>query len=347
MGAFYLNSRGSNIRKFAVILAGGRGERFWPMSQSNFPKQFLAVFNNTPLIVQTMNRIKGYFRKNERVLIIPQELKKLTFKYIGKERTIIEPMRRNTAPAICLAATILQREYGDGVLHIMPADHLITPRRKFLAALKFGQALAEQGYLVTYGIKPVRPETGYGYVRIGKKIRGRRRTSAFKGAGFKEKPSLVKAKRYIKSKKYLWNSGIFSLRIRYILEEIEHFIPEVYEGVMNFVEKRKISYFKRIPDISIDYGVMEKSKKLCIVRGDFTWDDVGSWRALERCFRKDKHGNILIGNAKGLEINDSIMYTCGVPLKAYGIKGLIVVVSSHGVLVCEKEKAPYLKKLFK
>lgn len=338
---------GLKIKKFAVILAGGQGKRFWPVSQPDFPKQFLSVFNNTPLIVQTMNRVKSYFKKNERVLIIPEELKKLTIKYIGKEYTIIEPMRRNTAPAICLTAMILERDYGDGVLHVMPADHLINPQKNFIEVLKCGQELAKKGHLVTYGIIPNRPETGYGYVKIGKGIGVHNKIKAFKGEGFTEKPSLIKAKKYIKSKKYLWNSGIFSFRIKNILAEMENFIPEVYNGVMKFIKTNKKGYFQKIPDISIDYGVMEKSKKLCVVKSNFVWDDVGSWLALERYSKKDKNGNILIGDVKGLEISDSIMYTSGVPLKAYGIKGLVIVVSPGGVLICKKEKAPDLKKLLK
>jgi mannose-1-phosphate guanylyltransferase/mannose-6-phosphate isomerase len=297
--------------------------------------------------VQTVNRIKGYFARDERVLIIPKELKTLTLKYIGKEHTVIEPVRRNTAPAICLAAMSLRRRYGDGILHIMPADHLINPHKDFIAALKFSESLVRKGYIITYGIKPDHPETGYGYLKIGHTIARRNRISALQGKGFTEKPSLAKAKKYIKTKHYLWNSGIFSFSIERILEEIEHFVPEVYNGVMKYLKTKKKSYFQRIPNISIDYAVMEKSRRFCVVQGNFRWDDVGSWLALERYFKKDKYGNILIGNTKGLEIYDSIMYTNSVPLKAYGIKGLIVVVSPGGVLVCKKEKAPALKKLLK
>jgi mannose-1-phosphate guanylyltransferase len=328
-------------------LAGGRGERFWPMSQPQFPKQFLSVFRNRSLIVQTMDRVSTYFRRNERILIIPEELRKLTLKYIGKERTIIEPMRRNTAPAICLAAMILQKEHADGILHVMPADHLISLQRNFIATLKVGEDLAAHGYLVTYGINPDRPETGYGYVKIGHRISIRNKIMAFKGEGFTEKPSLARAKKYIKSKKYLWNSGIFSFRIKNILEEIEQFIPEVCSGVAQFVKTRKKKFFQRIPDISIDYGVMERSRNLCIVKGNFIWDDVGSWLALERYFKKDAHGNILIGDTTCLETSESIMYTHGVPLKTFGIEGLIIVVSPYGVLVCKKERAPHLKNLLR
>ena len=317
------------------------------MSQPKFPKQFLSLFKNRSLIVQTMDRIKSYFKEDERILIIPEELKSITYQYVGRERIIVEPMRRNTAPAICLAAMALRYDYQDSVLHVMPADHLISPDRNFIKALKFGQGLAEKGYLVTYGIRPDRPETGYGYVKIGEKIKSRYRQNAFRGEGFAEKPCLKKAKEYTKGKKYLWNSGIFSFSVANILGEIQNYIPEVYYGVMNFLKKKQKRFFRQIPDISIDYGVMEKSHKLCIVEGNFVWDDVGSWLALERYFKKDKNGNILIGNAKGLEILDSIMYTSGVPLKGYGLKNLIVVVSPQGVLVCKKDRAQDLKKLLK
>ncbi len=294
-----------------------------------------------------MDRLSTYFRHSERILIIPEELRKLTIEYIGKERTIIEPMRRNTAPAICLAAMMLQKEYVDGVLHVMPADHLISPRRNFIATLKCGEDLAVRGYLVTYGIHPDRAETGYGYVKIGQRISIRNKIKAFKGEGFTEKPTLARAQKYIKSNKYLWNSGIFSFRIKNILEEIEQFIPEVYSGVAQFLRTKKKKFFQRIPDISIDYGVMEKSQNLCIVKGNFVWDDVGSWLALGRYFKKDAHGNILIGDTACLETSKSIMYTHGVPLKAFGVEGLIIVVSPYGVLVCKKERAPHLKNLLK
>lgn len=294
-----------------------------------------------------MDRIKRYFKKNERIFIIPKELKDITRKFIGRERVIIEPMRRNTAPAICLVAKILERDYGDGVMHVMPADHLISTDKDFIAALKFGQKCAEQGYLVTYGIRPVRPETGYGYIKIGKKIGAHRGLTAFGGGDFTEKPSLRKARQYLRTRKYLWNSGIFTFRIRNILDQMERFIPDVYHGVVRYMQTKKKKYFQHIPDISIDYGVMEKTDALCVVKGNFQWDDVGSWLALERYFKKDRNRNILIGNAQGVEIADSIMYTYGVPLRTYGLKGIVVVVGPRGVLVCKKDRIQDLKKLFK
>lgn len=294
-----------------------------------------------------MSRISGYFRPDERILIVPEVLKKITRRHIRKTRIIVEPERRNTAAAICLAALILQKNYRDGIMHIMPADHLISPRKNFIDALKTGQKLAEAGYLVTYGISPDRPETGYGYVRTGKKIPTRNATAAFKGLSFTEKPSRQRAKRYVQSRNYLWNSGIFTFCTQTILSEIKKAIPRVYHGVNKYVMTGNKKHFRSIPDISIDYGVMEKSDKFCIVKGTFKWDDVGSWLALERYFKKDKNGNILVGDIKGLEMYDSIMYTSHAPLRVYGVENIIVVISPHGVLVCHKDKAPDLKNIFK
>ena len=298
-------------------------------------------------MIQTLQRVRSHFKKDERWLIIPKELKKLTMKHVGRENIILEPLRRNTAPAICLAAMVLRRRFTDGVMHVMPADHLIKPKAAFLSALKYGQILAEKGNLVTYGIKPIRPETGYGYIRLGSLIGSCRKNVAFKGAGFTEKPNTATAKQYLKSKRYLWNSGIFTFSIGTILHELESFVPKVYHGVSRFIVHGKLGYFKRVPYISIDYGVMEKSSRLCVVRGDFRWDDVGSWLALERYFPKDRKKNIQLGDARGIEVTDSIMYSQDVPLRAYDIDGLIIVVSEQGVLVCKKERAQELKKLLK
>jgi mannose-1-phosphate guanylyltransferase len=329
-------------------MAGGRGERFWPVSQPDFPKQFVAVFNNTPLIVQTRDRLKRNFKKAQRVFIIPQALKKLTHCFIGHEQTILEPVSRNTAPAICLVAQTLMRKHGDGIMHVMPADHIISPQKTFIADLRFGARIAKKGYLVTYGIVPDRPETGYGYVKLSKLLAVNRQQKAFISAGFTEKPSNAKAVAYVRSKKYLWNAGIFSFSIKTILNEMKQHTPAIYHGVEHYLKTKKTKYFERVPNLSVDYGIMEKSTKISVVRARFIWDDVGSWLALERFFKKDKKSNIILGNAKGLEINNAIVYNFNnKPLKVYGIKDLIVVVSPHGVLVCDKKRAADLKKLLK
>ncbi|MCX7994493.1 MAG: sugar phosphate nucleotidyltransferase [candidate division WOR-3 bacterium] len=327
------------------MLAGGQGERFWPLSQPEFPKQFIGIFNGQPLINQTIDRIKIRFKKNERFLVIPEELKNITRKFVGNENLIIEPARKNTAPAICLGAMILKERYGDGVIHIMPADHIIMKKEEFLKCLKYGEEMAKEGFLVTYGIVPKRPETGYGYIKIGHAIKKKEGLTSYYGEKFTEKPSLARANQYIKTKRYLWNSGIFTYRITTILDEIKKYIPEVYEGVLNYLKYENKRYFEDIPAISIDHGVMEKSCKICVVKSDFGWDDVGTWLALERYFKKDDQKNISIGNVVTLETRDSIIFSDNIPVKVWGVNGLVIVASPYGILVCKKEKIPELKVL--
>ena len=297
--------------------------------------------------MKTIERVKGQFTRKERLLVVPGELKSLTGKYAVGENVIIEPLRRNTAAAICLAAMELRRRFGQGVMHVMPADHLIGPKAAFISALKYGAQLAESGYLVTYGIRPDRPEPGYGYVRLGKTMGRSGRNRYYQGAGFVEKPSLARARQYTRSGRYLWNSGIFTFCTNTILDEMVRFVPRVCRGVEQYMARGSVRSFQRIPDISIDYGVMEKSQRLCVVEGAFKWDDVGSWLALERYFEKDRDGNVRVGDARGIGVKGSIMFSREVPLRAYDVENMIVVVGPSGVLVCKKERAQDLKKLLK
>jgi mannose-1-phosphate guanylyltransferase len=334
------------ISHYAVILAGGRGERFWPLSQPHYPKQFLDIFEGKPLIQQTIDRLKGFCHCSSRYLVIPQHLKRIARDYATGKNIIIEPEQRNTAAAICLAALHVQKHHGPAsIIHVMPADHLIRPRKAFQKTLLFSHSLCRQGYCVTYGITPSRPETGYGYIKTGASLGIKGRLQAFKGLAFTEKPTRRTAQRYLRSKKYLWNSGIFSFRVSTILEEMKTHAPRVYQGVSRYFTTKQKDHFKRVPNTSIDYAVMEHSDRLCIVQGIFSWDDVGSWLALERYFSKGVSGNILKGNIKGLAMQDSIIYTSDIPCRVYGIKGLIIVVSPDGVLVCSKDHAPDIKRL--
>jgi len=232
-------------------------------------------------------------------------------------------------------------------MHVMPADHLIEPKMAFLNALRFGAGLAAKGDLVTYGVKPDRPETGYGYIKVGSKILGSRKIAAYRVESFLEKPDLRRARAYLKTGRFLWNAGIFTLGVRTILDEIKKFAPAVYQGVEKYLATGDPKFFARTPDISIDYAIMEKSSRLAIVRGDFQWDDVGSWLALERYFPRDRQQNILLGDAQGLEMRDTIVYTYDIPVRVYGISSAIIVATPNGILVCQKDKAPALKNLLK
>ncbi len=327
-----------------MILAGGRGERFWPLSQPDFPKQLLDIFGHEPLLIQTLHRIKKFIDAKHRIMIVPEELRRITRQYVGNENLIIEPYRRNTGPAICLAAMQLLAKHGDGIMHVMPSDHMIGSRRNFVLSLQNGEKFAHQGYLVTYGIRPDRPETGYGYIRIGRRIASGS-IRAHSGIAFIEKPGQRRARLYVRSKKYLWNSGIFSFRITAIIEAFKKHLPDVYRNLHQYCETGGVRFFRLLRDISIDYGLMEKSNKFCVITAQFKWDDVGSWLALERYHRADRHRNIIQGDIKVLDTTGSIMYTSGVPLKVYGVNNMVIVASPTGVLVCRKNRAPDLKNL--
>ena len=277
---------------------------------------------------------------------MPKELGQLARPYLNKEKIIYEPQRRNTGPAICLGAMVIIKKYGDGILHIIPADHLIQSEKKFINCLRFGERLAEKGLIITYGIKPTRPETGYGYIKLGKKIYQQAGLIAFRAQKFTEKPQTSKARKYLRSGRYLWNSGIFTFRASDIVAEIKKYVPEVYNGVGRYLTKKAKKYYGRVPNISIDYAVMEKSNRIATARADFQWGDVGSWLALERYFKKDRMDNIIKGDAKGLEIYNTIMYNdYTIPLRVYGVQDLIIVAGQKGILVCNKRYAPDLKKL--
>jgi mannose-1-phosphate guanylyltransferase len=307
----------------------------------------LRVFNDRPLLTQTIERIRGYFKNDEIVLVIPEELRKITREFTGRMPMIVEPMRRNTAPAIGLAAMTLQRKFGDGLMHVMPADHIISTRGQFVAALRSGERMAQAGYLVTYGIRPDRAETGYGYVKVGGKIKMERGIAAFEGEGFTEKPSATRARHYLNDGRYLWNSGIFTFRISTILREMADHIPAACRSLGKYVKTHRPEYFARIKGTSIDCGVMEKSRRLCVIKAPFSWDDVGSWLALERYFKKNAKGNIFIGDTLGLETYGSIVYTYNIPVKLFGVSGLVIVACPRGILVCRKDRIPEMKKLLR
>lgn len=307
----------------------------------------MTIFNQRPLINQTIDRIKNHFPVNRRYLIIPAALSRITRRHTRRETIIIEPLRRNTAAAICLAAKSIFLQHGDSIVHVMSVDHIIEPARAFNEALSFGTKLALAGYLVTYGITPDRPETGYGYIKVGRKIVSYRHHTAYQVVAFKEKPTLPVARRYLANRRYLWNAGIFTMRISVLLHEMKCLAPRVLTAVEKYLATGRAGQFARAPDIAIDYAVMERSKRLAVVRSTFRWDDVGSWLALERFFPADAAGNIRLGDAQGLDITNSIMYTTGIPIRAYGIQDLIVVATPDGILICHKSKAALIKNLLK
>jgi len=346
------------MRGVALIMAGGVGKRLWPESTLNHPKQFLTISGEESFLQATYRRTSYIFGKENTYISIRKTLKEETHNQlpqVSSENIIIEPEGRDTAPCIGLASILIRKRRGDVPMAVLPADHLIKNEEKFAQVISALVKQAEEDCLVTIGIKPTRPETSYGYLQIGKKIRELNKVSVYKVERFTEKPSYKKAKEFFEGRNFLWNTGIFGWKPSVILKEIEKYLPNFYRGLEEIEkaskkeEENKISqicpYF---PKISIDYGVMEKSSLVVAVAGDFFWDDIGDWQALERVFSRNEKGNIIKGIVKENESTNCIFINReNKLLGAIGLSNLIIVNTKKGILIANKEEIQRVKNLVK
>lgn len=332
----------------AVILAGGEGRRFWPASTAERPKQFLRLLSERSLLRQTADRLQGFVRP-ERILVVTSEAyARLTLEhlsYLVEENLLLEPEPRNTAPALALAAGHIRSRFGNPPVMVLPADHYITDPAALQSAL--GKAVelcrAFEG-LVTMGITPTRPETGYGYIRLGAREEG----PVYRVAKFVEKPTLERARAYLASGGYLWNSGIFVWRNEVFLGELARHHPRVAAcfgalagdlGTPVFAERLKECYRELAP-ASVDKAVLERSTKLKVLAVGFAWDDVGTWAALTRHGQLDGKGNVVVGEtAEAVDCEDCIIYSRTLPLRVIGVAHLVVAADGEGVLVCAKDRS--------
>jgi mannose-1-phosphate guanylyltransferase len=332
---------------YAVLLIGGKGERFWPMSTPDRPKQFLRIFSEKTMVEETLERISSLIPKTNIFYVLPTHLEGLlrqTVKGVARKNMVIEPEGRNTAPAIALAARAL-RNKPDAVMAVLPADHLISPKKTFLADLKAAARLAQKGYLVTFGIPPDRPETGYGYIEVD---RNEPLGQGFKVKRFREKPDRRTAKRYLKSGNFFWNSGMFVWTVSSIIEAFGKHHPQIYKGLLVPSASSKaptLRSYARLEATSIDYAVMEKAKNVAVVPARFRWDDVGSWSALERHLPKGLDKNTRIGKLIVLESEGCIAVAAQGEVALLGVRDLVIVKTKDVVLVCAKDRAADVKKL--
>lgn len=343
---------------FAVIMAGGSGTRFWPLSRAKHPKQLLSIVGEDTMIQQTVARINGIVDL-ENIFIVTNEDQAESVKEqlpdIPVKNVLVEPVGRNTAPCIGLAAVHIRRLDPNAVMLVLPADHLISPLRKFHENVRFGSKLAQEtNALITFGIEPTRPETGYGYVQF---VSGRKETLrkqvAYKVKTFAEKPTLKTAKRFLGSGDFLWNSGMFMWKVSTVLNHIETNLPEIFEGLCE-VEKT-IGDFKyvstldrvyhQIKGISIDYGVMEHARNVYVVRADFEWSDVGSWEAVFQISRKNREENVARGNHLGVETRNSLVFAREKLIVTVGVEDLIVVDTGDATLICRRDQAQRVKEV--
>lgn len=331
----------------AVLLVGGKGERFWPLSTPERPKQFLKIFSDKTMVEETVERISSMIPKTNILYVLPPHLVGLlreTVKGIKHKNMVIEPEGRNTAPAIALAARALSHK-PDAVMAVLPADHLISPKKTFLADLRTAARLTEKGYLVTFGIPPDRPETGYGYIEID---RNEPLGRGFKVKRFREKPDLKTAKRYLKSGNFFWNSGMFVWKLSSIIDAFRKHHPQIYKGLLGPAVASKaptLKSYARLEATSIDYAIMEKAENVAVLPARFRWDDVGSWSALERHLPKGLDKNTRIGKLIVLESEGCIAVAPEGEVALLGVRDLVIVKTKDAVLVCAKDRAADVKKL--
>ena len=350
---------------YAVILAGGSGTSFWPLSRETCPKQMLQIVGEDTLLRQTIKRING-FVPPENIWIVTTEDKAQDIKFhldplglMAKEIQFIrEPMGRNTAPAIGLAALHIMHLSPESIMVVMPSDHVIPDTEKFLSDLRLAIQGAEEDYLVTFGIKPSRPETGYGYIKVDNSSRIGL-NGFLKVDRFFEKPDLQTAITYLSDGSYFWNSGIFVWKTSQILSEIEKHLPSLYCALKEIeslpfasdepkgIDRHALCAMRyaALDPISIDYGIMERSNNTLMVPARFQWSDLGSLTALEELIEKDEAGNILRGNTIDLGSQNSIIFSGQRLVATIGLKDMVVVDTSDATLVTPKEKVQEVRKI--
>ena len=343
------------MKKTALIMAGGRGERFWPRSRQSLPKQFLSLTDDGKTMIQlTVERIRPLVELEDIYIATNRDYKALVLEQLPglpEENILCEPVGKNTAPCIGLGAVHMAKKYGDAVMMVLPSDHLIKYNSIFVNTLKDACEVAEQdSHLVTIGIAPDAPETGYGYIKFDSSKECDR---AFAVEKFVEKPDLETAKEYLASEQYLWNSGMFIWKVSSILKNLETYLPETYDGLCKIqsaigTEEQETvleQEFQQFKSESIDYGIMEKADNIYILSGSFGWDDVGSWLAVGRIKKSNEFGNVVTGNVITVNTKHCIIEGKEKLIAAVGLDGIIIVDTEDALLVCNEENAGEIKKV--
>jgi mannose-1-phosphate guanylyltransferase len=342
---------------YAVIMAGGIGSRFWPRSRAKTPKQLLNIFGDRSMIQQTVDRVTmliGFDQMFVVTNILQAEEIGRQLPDIPKKNILIEPVGRNTAPCIGLAAMHILKHDPEGVMAVLAADHLVKQNDRFCEQLAFAVQLAKDTEAcITLGIQPDRPVTGYGYIQFipGETIPGKTQT-AFRVNQFTEKPNLEKATQFLQSGHYLWNSGIFIWKAKTILRLIEQFLPDLHSGLTiigktigtEAYEETLREVYHQLKPVSIDFGVMEKAPQVYVVKGDFGWSDVGSWEEVYQILGHDADGNVAQSPYTLIDTNDSLFFTKKY-VAAIGIENIILVETEDAILLCRRDQAQNVKQI--
>ncbi|BAZ94550.1 mannose-1-phosphate guanylyltransferase [Thiohalobacter thiocyanaticus] len=341
---------------YPVILTGGAGSRLWPMSREYFPKPLMPIVGDESLLQATARRLQGFPGSEPPVFVCNEEHRFLVAEQvqaldIRPAGIILEPEGRNTAPALTVAALFLAEQDPEAVMVVMPADHVIPDLEAFRRALADGVALAEQGHLVTFGIQPTRPETGYGYIQRGETLDGDGR---FKVKRFVEKPDLDQAQGYLDAGDYYWNSGIFVMQASSWLEEIERFEPEIRQACERAIDSgRKDLDFCRVgkeefincPENSIDYAVMERTERAAVVPLESGWSDVGAWSAIWDIAECDDCGNATQGDVLAQDVKNSLIWSNDRFVAAIGLEDMVIVDTPDALLVAPRQRSQDVKQI--
>ena len=335
---------------YGIILAGGSGSRLWPLSRELYPKQLLSLTGEKSLLQATFDRLKMCMPCNNIVSItntkhlanVRMQLKDLC------ENPVIlsEPISKNTAPAAAISVKyLIQNTKSDDIILVVPSDHLIKDIDKFLNAIKEGEILAKEGYVVTFGVKPTYCETGFGYIKTGQKI-----DTGFTVKQFVEKPDLQTAEKYIQDNTVFWNSGIFMFKASVLFDELkkhDHLIFDITQKI-DMTDKKEIPFleFEKMPNISLDYALMEKSDNLVMVKLDSDWKDVGSWNAIYDVSVKDKDGNVFVGHVLDKDSKDSLVYSSSKLVATIGLEDTVIVETEDAILACKKDKTQDVKLIY-
>jgi len=341
---------------YAVIMAGGRGTRFWPRSRTTTPKQLLDITGEKTMIQQTVERILPVVDK-ENILIVTNmqqmEALKKQLPDIREDNIIAEPFGKNTAPCICLAAAKIIKQDPEAVMAVLPADHYMGDNNGFCDCISEAARVAvESSALVTIGISPDRPETGYGYIEFDQNSLSPVK-NAFNVISYHEKPDIDKAEYYLSRGNYLWNSGMFVWKAETILENIESLLPDIYKNIMSasaYFDKPEFDSalkkaYEKIESISIDYGVLEKAASVLTLKGDFGWNDIGSWSAIHDISKKDPNGNVFVGDIISIDSEDVLVYNKNKLTAIVGMKDVVVVETDDALLICSKDKVQDVRKV--
>jgi len=341
-----------------VILAGGKGERFWPLSRQDKPKQLLNLTGDGSMIRLTVERARAFSQPDELFVVTLASQRDAVAQEVGgivpAKNIIGEPIGRNTAPSIGLAAMVLKERFGDVPFLVLPADHLVGDLDRFGAAVGSAEAfVTDHDVLLTFGITPTRPETGYGYIREGKKLGGAGGAEVSEARSFEEKPSVERAEEFVAQGSFLWNSGMFCWRTSTILDAIKAHSPDLYQilrdiedgsGTAEFDAVLK-SVYPKAPSISIDYAIMEKADNVVVVRGDFYWNDVGGWESIRDVYTSDENDNVLVGDHLVVDGAKNTVFSPDRMVGVIGLENVVVVDSDGAILICARDKVQQVREI--